>query len=167
VVIQMREFLQHLHAPIFVFKFLCTCQKVTVHQEVSVVNCGVQPTTGSRGRDLRTKVRGADASTDCLRVNRCVVVMKLPRSLRSGERNGAERRFSQESDALLGRQDVVLFVSDFQARRHQAGVRKRALRDSSRRMGSSVWNRRAGKNLSHPKRFLILARSLPLSPRSN
>jgi hypothetical protein len=59
--------------------------------------------------------------------------MELPRSLRSGERNGAKRRFSKESGTLLGRLDVVLLCQRFSKQEAiRTGRRKRALRDSSR-----------------------------------
>jgi len=56
--------------------------------------------------------------------------MKFPHSLRSGERNGAERRFwVGVRHHYLGTGCGLALSADFKAKRHSVGAPERALRD--------------------------------------
>jgi len=78
--------------------------------------------------------------------------MKLPRSQRSGERNGAERRFRVGvRHHYLGTGCGLALSGDSKARRHSVGVLRGRCGTPPAGMGSAVWNRREGKDLSQPK----------------
>ena len=75
--------------------------------------------------------------------------MKLPRSLRSGERNVTERRFLVGvRHHYLGTGCGLALSVDTKARRHPVGVQRGRCGTPPARMGRAVCNRLVGKGIS-------------------
>lgn len=98
--------------------------------------------------------------------------MELPRSQRSGERNGAERRFRVGVRHHFLGQDAVLLCQQFAKRDGLMPGRSRGRCGTlPARMGSAVQRRREGKafplKISYPMTLpvdLVVAKLIPLAP---